>query len=181
MKTGEKAASMPVLDELPEDMPVSVENSIIVYDGVEDVTSVIVCNWFGAGSPGLAAEESDSSIQTFDNIYDSNWIAKGNEMIMPGMERADVVKTTDGYEMKTVWSRDDIRDTSMFKLSTATGYLYGYVQDLESGMWQYIVLDFDTGETVLTVDVSISPDTITWQSECSADRAEMHCIARPDI
>lgn len=104
MKTGEKAASMPVLDELPEDMPVSVENSIIVYDGVEDVTSVIVCNWFGAGSPGLAAEESDSSIQTFDNIYDSNWIAKGNEMIMPGMERADVVKTTDGYEMKTVWS-----------------------------------------------------------------------------
>lgn len=154
METGEVVASMPVLDELPEDMPVSVENSIIVYDGGEDVTSVIICNWFGAGSAGLASEGSDSSIQTFSNIYDSNWIAMGNEMIMPGMERADIVKTADGYEMKSVWFRDDIRDTSMFKLSTATGYLYGYVQDLESGMWQYIILDFETGETVLTVDVS---------------------------
>lgn len=157
IKTGEKAASMPVLDELPEDMPVSVENSIIVYDGGEGVASVIVCNWFGAGSPGLADAESDSSIQTFDNIYDANWIAKGNEMVMPGMERADIVQTEDGYEMKSVWSREDIRDTSMFKLSTATGYLYGYVQDMESGMWQYIVLDFETGETVLTVDVSDKP------------------------
>ena len=155
--TGKKAASMPVLDELPEDMPVSVENSIIVYDGGEDVTSVIVCNWFGAGSAGLASEESDSSIQTFENIYDANWIAKGNEMIMPGMERVDVVKTADGYEMKSVWFRDDIRDTSMFKLSTATGYLYGYIQDMKSGMWQYIVLDYETGETVLTVDVSDKP------------------------
>lgn len=154
MKSGEKAADMPVLDELPEDMPVSVENSIIVYDGGGDTTSVIVCNWFGAGSPGLAAAESDSSIQTFENIYDANWIAKGNEMIMPGIERADIVKTQDGYEMKSVWFREDIRDTSMFKLSTATGYLYGYVQDMESRMWQYIVLDFETGETVLTVDVS---------------------------
>lgn len=157
MKTGETVASMPVLDELPEDMPVSVENSIIVYDGGEDTTSVVICNWFGAGSAGLADAESDSSIQTFNNIYDSNWIAKGNEMIMPGMERVDIVKTADGYEMKTVWSREDIRDTSMFKLSTATGYLYGYVQDMESGMWQYILLDFETGETVLTVDVSNKP------------------------
>ena len=40
------------------------------------------------------------------------------------------------------------------KLSTATGYIYGYVQDLESGMWQYIILDFATGETVFTMDVS---------------------------
>ena len=42
----------------------------------------------------------------------------------------------------------------MLKLSTATGYIYGYVQDLESGMWQYIILDFATGETVFTMDVS---------------------------
>ena len=40
------------------------------------------------------------------------------------------------------------------KLSTATGYIYGYVQDLESGMWQYIILDFETGKTVFTMDVS---------------------------
>ena len=40
------------------------------------------------------------------------------------------------------------------KLSTATGYIYGYVQDLDTGMWQYIILDFATGETVFTMDVS---------------------------
>ena len=33
-------------------------------------------------------------------------------------------------------------------------YIYGYVQDLESGMWQYIILDVATGETVFTMDVS---------------------------
>lgn len=75
-------------------------------------------------------------------------------MIMPGIERVDTIKTATGYEMKSIWCRKDIRDTSMFKLSTATGYLYGYIQDTSSGMWQYIVLDFDTGETVLTMDVS---------------------------
>lgn len=58
------------------------------------------------------------------------------------------------YEMKSIWSRNDLSDTSILKLSTATGYIYGYVQDLESGMWQYIILDFATGETVFTMDVS---------------------------
>ena len=57
----------------------------------------------------------------------------------------DTVKTDSGYEMKSIWSRNDLSDTSILKLSTATGYIYGYVQDLESGMWQYIILDFATG------------------------------------
>lgn len=153
IKTGEKAASTPVLDDLKEDQPVSVENSVIVYDGEESV-SVIVCNWFGAGSPKLAEDNSDSSIQTYDNIYDSNWIKNGNEMIMPGIERVDLVETEDGKEMKTIWSRNDISSTAMFKLSTATGYIYGYDQDPETKMWRYIILDFETGETMYTQDVS---------------------------
>ncbi|MFR5795523.1 MAG: hypothetical protein ACLUI3_08210 [Christensenellales bacterium] len=66
----------------------------------------------------------------------------------------DTVKTADGYEMKSVWCRNDLSDTSILKLSTATGYIYGYVQDLSTGMWQYIILDFETGETVFTMDVS---------------------------
>ena len=45
----------------------------------------------------------------------------------------------------------------MMKLSTATGYIYGYVQDMETGMWQYIMLDFETGETVFTMDISDKP------------------------
>ena len=154
MKTGEIVASMPVLDDLPEGYQVAVDNSAIVYDDSEGTVSTIVCNWFGAGSAGLADPNSDSSIQSYANIYDMNWLTKGNCMIAPGVERVDTVKTDSGYEMKSIWSRNDLSDTSILKLSTATGYIYGYVQDLESGMWQYIILDFATGETVFTMDVS---------------------------
>ena len=154
MKTGEIVASLPVLDELPEGFQVSVENSAIVYDNGEGTVSTIVCNWFGAGSANLSKPDSDSSIQSYANIYDMNWLTQGNVMIAPGVERVDTVKTDNGYEMKSVWCRNDLSDTSILKLSTATGYVYGYVQDLESGMWQYVVLDFETGETVFTMDVA---------------------------
>ena len=154
MKTGEIVASMPVLDDLPEGYQVAIENSAIVYDDSEGTVSTIVCNWFGAGSAGLANPNSDSSIQSYANIYDMNWLTKGNCMIAPGVERVDTIKTDSGYEMKSVWCRNDLSDTSIMKFSTATGYIYGYVQDLESGMWQYLILDFATGETVFTMDVS---------------------------
>ena len=154
MKTGEIVASSPVLDELPEGYQVAVENSAIVYDDGEGTVSTIVCNWFGAGNVGLANPDSDSSIQSYANIYDMNWLTKGNVMIAPGVQRVDTVKTADGYEMKSIWCRNDLSDTSILKLSTATGYIYGYVQDLNTGMWQYIILDFETGETVFTMDVS---------------------------
>ena len=157
MKTGEVVASMPVIDELPENMQVSVENSAMVYDNGEGTVSTIVCNWFGAGSAKLADADNDSSIQTYENIYDVNWLKQGNKMVVPGVERVDTIKTKDGYEMKSIWCRDDIHDTSMMKLSTATGYIYGYVQDMESGMWQFIMLDFETGETAFTMDVSDKP------------------------
>jgi len=157
MKTGEIMASMPVIDELPENMQVSVENSAMVYDNGEGTVSTIVCNWFGAGSAKLADADNDSSIQTYENIYDVNWLKQGNKMVVPGVERVDTIKTKDGYEMKSIWCRNDIHDTSMMKLSTATGYIYGYVQDLESGMWQFIMLDFETGETAFTMDVSDKP------------------------
>ena len=154
MKTGEVVASHPVLDDLPEGYQVAVENSAIVYDDGEGTVSTIVCNWFGAGSAGLANPDSDSSIQSYANIYDMNWLTRGNSMIAPGVERVDTIKTETGYEMKSVWSRNDLSDTSILKLSTATGYVYGYVQDFATGMWQYIILDFETGETVFTMDVS---------------------------
>ena len=154
MKTGEVVASTPVLDDLPEGYQVAVENSAIVYDDGEGTVSTIVCNWFGAGNAGLADPNNDSSIQSYANIYDMNWLTKGNCMIAPGVERVDTVKTDSGYEMKSIWSRNDLSDTSIMKLSTATGYIYGYVQDVTTGMWQYIILDFETGETVFTMDVS---------------------------
>ncbi len=157
MKTGEQVARMPVIDELPEGTQVSVENSAIVYDDGEGTVSTIVCNWFGAGSAKLGEADNDSSIQSYENIYDVGWLRQGNKMIAPGIERVDTVKTEDGYEMKSIWCRSDLSDTSMMKLSTATGYIYGYVQDMETGMWQYIMLDFETGETVFTMDISDKP------------------------
>ena len=45
-----------------------------------------MCNWFGAGSAGLADPNSDSSIQSYANIYDTNWLTKGNCMIAPGVD-----------------------------------------------------------------------------------------------
>ena len=157
MKTGEVVASLPVIDELPEGSQVSVENSAIVYDNGAGTVSTIVCNGFGAGSANLGKEDSDSSIQSYTNIYDENWLKQGNKMITPGVERVDTIKTEDGYEMKSIWCRSDLSDTSMMKLSTATGYIYGYVQNLETGMWQYIILDFETGETVFSMDVASKP------------------------
>ena len=157
MKTGEVVASLPVIDELPEGSQVSVENSAIVYDNGAGTVSTIVCNWFGAGSANLGKEDSDSSIQSYTNIYDENWLKQGNKMITPGVERVDTIKTEDRYEMKSIWCRSDLSDTSMLKLSTATGYIYGYVQNLETCMWQYIILDFETGETVFSMDVASKP------------------------
>ena len=157
MKTGEVVANLPVIDELPEGSQVAVENSAIVYDNGAGTVSTIVCNWFGAGSANLGKEDSDSSIQSYTNIYDENWLKQGNKMITPGVERVDTIKTEDGYEMKSIWCRSDLSDTSMMKLSTATGYIYGYVQNLGTGMWQYIILDFETGETVFSMDVASKP------------------------
>ena len=154
MKTGEVVAKTPVLDDLPDGYQVAIENSAIVYDDGASTVSTIVCNWFGAGNAGLADPNNDSSIQSYANIYDQNWLMKGNAMIAPGVERVDTVKTDSGYEMKSIWTRNDLSDTAIMKLSTATGYIYGYVQDLTTGMWQYIILDFETGETVFTMDVS---------------------------
>ena len=154
MKTGEVAAKTPVLDDLPDGYQVAIENSAIVHDDGAGTVSTIVCNWFGAGNAGLADPNNDSSIQSYANIYDQNWLMKGNAMIAPGVERVDTVKTDSGYEMKSIWTRNDLSDTAIMKLSTATGYIYGYVQDLTTGMWQYIIIDFETGETVFTMDVS---------------------------
>ena len=102
MKTGEVVASMPVLDDLPEGYQVAVENAAIVYDDGEGTVSTIVCNWFGAGNAGLADPNSDSSIQSYANIYDQNWLMKGNVMIAPDVERVDTMKTDNGYEIRYV-------------------------------------------------------------------------------
>lgn len=157
LASGEVVASTPVLD-LGPDVVVSVENSICAYSASPDQTITLVCNWFGAGSPKLLDPDSDSSVQSYDNLYDANWRAEGSRYLMPGVTRVDVLRGEDGtYRCETVWTRADLRDTSMIKLSTATGYFHGYTQDIETGAWGFFALDRDTGETVLWLPVLDDP------------------------
>lgn len=157
IKTGEKVASIPVLD-LGDEVIVSVENSISVYAADAEQTSVLVCNWYGAGSAALNSPDTDSSVQSYDNLYDTNWREKGSAYLMPGVERVDIIKNEDGsYQAQRVWIREDLKDTCMIKFSTGAGYYYGYTQNEETSEWGFFALDFDTGETVLWVPASDSP------------------------
>lgn len=154
IKTGEVVTTIPVLD-LGEDVVVSVENSISVYSPNEELTSVLVCNWYGAGAAALCDPDANSSVQSYDNLYDSTWREKGSSELMPGVSRIDIVKQDDGtYKASTVWTRADLKDTCMIKLSTAAGYYYGYTQDETSGDWGFFALDYNTGETRMWIPVS---------------------------
>ncbi len=152
--TGKIVGKLPVIDGLPEDMPVSIDNAALAYEHGNGDVSIILCNWYGASNPSLADPDSDSSVQTYDNLYNQDWIQNGNIAIMPGIERADLTVIDGEQQLISKWSREDLRSTAMFKVSTATGYLYGYAQDMESGFWQYVILDFETGETVYSYNVS---------------------------
>ncbi len=154
LSTGKIVDTLPVLDNLPNNAPVSIDNAAIAYENNSGDVGIILCNWYGASNPSLSDPNSDSSIQSYDNLYNPEWIQSGNIEIMPGIERADLKEIDGNKELVSVWCRDDIRSTAMFKLSTATGYLYGYAQDIDSKMWQYLILDYETGETVYTYDVS---------------------------
>lgn len=154
IKTGETLVKSPVL-ELGDDVIVSVENSICVYAADSKRASVLVCNWYGAGNANLFQPDADSSIQSYNNIYDANWMKEGSSCLMPGIERIDIVKQEDGsYKTEKVWIREDLKDTSMIKLSTAAGYYYGYTQNEKTSEWGFIVLDYNTGETVMWHPVS---------------------------
>ena len=154
IKTGEVAARTPVLD-MGDDTVVSVENSVSVYSPDEKKTSVLVCNWYGAGNAGIFSPDADSSVQSFNNLYDDNWREKGSAYLMPGVERVDIVKEKDGtYKAKKIWRRDDLKDTCMIKYSSGAGYYYGYTQDEETLEWGFFALDYDTGKTVLWEPVS---------------------------
>lgn len=155
--TGEVVTQTPVLD-LGPDVIVSVENSVSVYSASPEQTCVLVCNWYGAGSASLFEADADSSVQSFDNLYDATWRKKGSSQLMPGVERVDIVRAPDGtYEARTIWTRADLRDTSMIKLSSGSGYFHGYTQDLSTGQWGFFALDRDTGATQLWIPVSDEP------------------------
>ena len=46
----------------------------------------------------------------------------------------------------------------MIKLSTSAGYYYGYTQNEKTSEWGFIVLDYNTGETVMWQPVSVQKE-----------------------
>ncbi len=84
--TGEEVAKAPIFEELTrKGVPVSVENSILVYSSDSSRASVVICNWYGAGNANLGTPSGDSSVQTWDNIYDANWMQNGNHLLPPAL------------------------------------------------------------------------------------------------
>lgn len=152
--TGEVVLQTPVMDFGWE---ISVENSLCVYSPNEEQTSILICNWLGAGKNDIV----DSSVQTYDALYDNDWRTIGSDYLVAGVQRVDLYKTDDGYEAEVMWSRDDIKSTCMIRFSTGAGYYYGYTQDLQTEEWGFMALDYETGETVLWIPVS---DDITYNN-----------------
>ncbi len=150
IKSGEEVVKTPLLN-MGGGVKVSVENSLNVYDAGSGRTSVLACNWYGAGNASLF----ENGLQLSESLYDAGWLAHGSSYLMPGIERVDVIRQDDGsYAAQRVWLRDDLKNTSMMKLSTATGCYYGYTQNESTLEWGFIALDYETGKTVLWQPVS---------------------------
>lgn len=159
---GKCVEPVPVFDDLPEGTQVSVENSILVYSGDASRVSVVICNWFGAGNPELAS--IDNPKISYDALYNKKWVQEGNKHLHPGIARVDFVDSDGppGFEKK--WQRADVRSTAIVRLSTATGILYSYDQDLapasnpDTGMWRFTLTDLADGETLMEIPVGKPPE-----------------------
>lgn len=150
IRSGREVVKTPLLN-MGSGIKVSVENSLSVYDAGGGRTSVLACNWYGAGNASLF----ENGPQSYESIYDAGWLAHGSSHLMPGIERVDIIRQGDGsYTAQRVWLRDDLKNTSMIKLSTATGCYYGYTQNEATSEWGFIALDYETGKTVLWQPVS---------------------------
>lgn len=154
IKSGREVVKTPLLDP-GSGVKVSVENSLSVYDAGSGRTSVLASNWYGAGNASLF----ENGLPFYESIYDAGWLAHGSPYLMPGIGRVDIIRQADGsYTAERVWVRNDLKNTSMLKLSTATGCYYGYTQEETTSEWGFIALDYQTGKTVLWQPVSASAE-----------------------
>ena len=66
--------------------------------------------------------------------------------------------TTPTLTTELVLFTNNMDPVELIALSSETGYLYGYWQDLETTMWGFQILDFETGDTLKTYEVSSLPE-----------------------
>lgn len=87
-----------------------------------------------------------------ENIYNAGGFLGDYRSLAPGLVRIDIKEDRSGYEF--VWY-NDVRSTTIAKLSTKNGLIYTYTQDVDLGLyakaWYLTAIDFRTGETVYQV------------------------------
>ena len=120
---------------------------------------MVVGNTFGLWAKGIYTDPETGDAETGGSLVDVSLIQNGNIALQPGMVRIDVTRKQNAtkYEAKTVWSSDEMKNSSVARLAAPSGRLYLYNQDTETGIWQFEVLDIEDGKTLFTVPVGESP------------------------
>lgn len=159
LQSGEVVAKQEVFGMLDAGTPTAVDNSILVYGPDDDTNIVVVGNTFGLWAKGIYTDPETGDAETGGSLVDVSLIQNGNIALQPGMVRIDVTRKQNAtkYEAKTVWSSDEMKNSSVARLAAPSGRLYLYNQDTETGIWQFEVLDIEDGKTLFTVPVGESP------------------------
>ena len=159
LQRGEVVAKQEVFGMLDAGTPTAVDNSILVYGPDDDTNIVVVGNTFGLWAKGIYTDPETGDAETGGSLVDVSLIQNGNIALQPGMVRIDVTRKQNAtkYEAKTVWSSDEMKNSSVARLAAPSGRLYLYNQDTETGIWQFEVLDIEDGKTLFTVPVGESP------------------------
>ncbi len=69
----------------------------------------------------------------------------------PGVTRVDLIKNNDSYEIKEVWTSNEVPVSALPKLSLGSGLIYIYSKDpspIGLNLWYFTAIDFATGKTV---------------------------------
>ena len=157
--SGNQVVKIPLFEGIGKDTPVSVDNSIIVYGRDENTCLVVAGNTFGLWSKGVCTDPEKGDIQLGGGtMIDASFIQNGNLALSPGMDCVEIKKeSNDEYKARILWHRDDMRNSSVSRLSAPSGRLFLYNQNLDTSFWQFEVLDVQTGQTLYTVPISDSP------------------------
>lgn len=132
--------------------------NVLVYRRGRDVGRRRVCS-VPVFRPGASATENTlighgRSLVVENNAgYDLFTTMRGGKTSAPGLARIDVREDESGCDL--VWESDEISQTTVPKLSTATGLVYLYTKrpDAPDGTdaYYFTAIDFETGRTAYRV------------------------------
>jgi len=109
--------------------------------------------------PGASANEN-SIVAVGRSLLVQNWYNAPNmifgdhSQMTPGLWRVDIREDDSGCDV--VWQNDEVAAPGTMKLSTATGLVYGAMQERTiegTRAWVALAVDFTTGETVYKISL----------------------------